>query len=583
MRLRAIVLGSAFVLCGCDKGTEDAEPKKESKEAKADADAKKEDGASEGKADKPASDTKADDSKEEPTAVAGDCPEKIEGKIEADLVIGKDCVNVPVSGNVRVDGVTLTIEPGASLAFAPGAELSVGYYETAKLIVNGTAEAQVTFTTSGDKAAGVWKGVRLHSKAARSSISGLVVEYAGEAKEGGIYVDAEDVTIVDSTVRNCKEAGIVATKRASFASLERNRLTATDKVGMRMPASVVGGIGAGNELDEDARVHVQRGTVEEDVTWRAMGVPYLVVGEVRIDGKEGVRAQVKIEAGASFAFSGDARFAVGYYAEGALVAKGTTDAPITFEASTRKEAGEWRGIAVHSKGEVELENVTISHGGKKDREGALYLDNGSRGSLNAVTFDTNAVGVVMRGKDGEVKKFDNVTFKATPVAIELPPRLFGSLGPANVYEGSPRIAVTSGGVDVDSTWNPQKGAKVELTGKLSIDKAKVQLGAGFEAAVGDGVGIDVGYYDTGTLEAKGTAAAPVVLRGVREEAGSWKTLTFHTKARAIDLQNFRLEHASDPGIKFKKGAQGKVEAVTCKTCAGEAIVADDPASVEGVE
>ena len=41
-------------------------------------------------------------------------------------------------------------------------------------------------------------------------------------------------------------------------------------------------------------------------------------------------------------------------------------------------------------------------------------------------------------------------------------------------------------------------------------------------------------------------------------------------------------HASDPGVHFKKTAKGKVANVTCDTCAGEAVKADDPATVDGV-
>ena len=65
-------------------------------------------------------------------------------------IIRKECGAVPVTGTYRVDGGSLTLEAGASLAFADGAEISVGYYEPAKLIVQGTKEEPVVFTSSGE-------------------------------------------------------------------------------------------------------------------------------------------------------------------------------------------------------------------------------------------------------------------------------------------------------------------------------------------------------------------------------------------------------------------------------------------------
>src|SRR5262245_55760209 len=98
-----------------------------------------------------------------------DCPPSLAGAETVSRVITKDCGVVPVTADYSIDGATLTLEAGATLAFAEGAELSVGYYEAAKLVVKGTAEAPVTFTTSADKVPGVWKGVRLHAKDRKST------------------------------------------------------------------------------------------------------------------------------------------------------------------------------------------------------------------------------------------------------------------------------------------------------------------------------------------------------------------------------------------------------------------------------
>ncbi|MEM6292040.1 MAG: hypothetical protein AAGA54_12270 [Myxococcota bacterium] len=103
MKLRAAVC--LCLLAGCDDAKE-AEPAKS--ETKADV---KEEAKAEEKAEpKAEGDAKAEPKAEEPKADApAECPKELKGKQEGDLVIGKACGTVPVSGTYRVDGGTLTL------------------------------------------------------------------------------------------------------------------------------------------------------------------------------------------------------------------------------------------------------------------------------------------------------------------------------------------------------------------------------------------------------------------------------------------------------------------------------------------
>ncbi|MBV1860795.1 MAG: hypothetical protein KUG77_20440, partial [Nannocystaceae bacterium] len=325
--------------------------------------AKKEAGASDKAAskadegDKPRDDAKsgaADDEKkaDAPGAAASkECPKELKGAQEGDLVITKACGVVPVTATYKVGGGTLTLEAGVTLAFADGAELQVGYYEPGKLIVQGTQAAPVTMTSKGDKAAGVWKGVRLYEKAARSSISGLVIEYAGEEKEGALKVDAPDVHIEQSTFQHLKGAGIVAGREASFAAFADNSFTDVGKVAIRLPASVVGGLGIGNTYGDAARIAVPGGNISDDAHWMAQGVAILVGGEIKVSGKDGARAKLSLDPGVRLEFGGSGRLVAGYYGEATLEARGTKDKPIVFASSDREEAGAWRAVVIAGKGE----------------------------------------------------------------------------------------------------------------------------------------------------------------------------------------------------------------------------------------
>src|SRR5262249_26298786 len=138
-----------------------------------------------------------------------ECPKSLDGSESVNRVITKACGVVPVTGDYHINNGTLTLEAGATLAFKEGTKLNVGYNDTAKLIVKGTADAPVTFTTSGDKVSGVWNGVTLHEHADRSTIDHLIVEFAGPDSGEAVHIDAQDVVWTNSTIRGVKGAGLV--------------------------------------------------------------------------------------------------------------------------------------------------------------------------------------------------------------------------------------------------------------------------------------------------------------------------------------------------------------------------------------
>jgi hypothetical protein len=97
----------------------------------------------------------------------------------------------------------------------------------------------------------------------------------------------------------------------------------------------------------------------------------------------------------------------------------------------------------------------------------------------------------------------------------------------------------------------------------------------------DGVKIDVGYSDHGSIEAQGTAESPIVFRGARDEVGSWDSLIFHSKATANVLEHVQLVNAGGKaGLVFKRKSGGKLVSVTCEKCEGAAIDAHKDAKVE---
>lgn len=522
----------------------------------------------------------SDATKDQSAATNTKCPELLKGSQKGDLTITKACGAVPVSGSYRVDEGTLTLEAGTTLAFEDGAELSVGYYGSAKLIVQGTKDAPVTLTSKGDNAAGVWKGIRLHNKAARSTLHGLQLEYAGDDKFGGLYVNAPDVEVSASTVQHISGAGVVSGKDASFASFTDNTFTDVGKVAIRLPPNVVAGLGAGNTYSDAQRIVVTAGSISGDAQWLTQDAIIQVGGDVRVDGEDGTRAKLSLAPGARLEFASSARLIVGYYGDATFEARGTSEKPISFNSADRQEPGAWKGITVAGKGEGFVEHAQFRHGGKEEADGVLHAEASAHLSVKNVTFESNAHGVVLQGKDISLDAFEGNTFKTTPAAITLNAATVGSLGSGNTYADAAVVTIDAGTVDKDARWELQTGAKVLMDGRLQVTGARLTLPAGFQMAFKDGTEMVVGYYDPAALIVEGTAEAPVVLSGQRDEAGAWKGLSLAGKSAGSQIRHLTLENAADPAVKLNKSAAGTIEGLKCERCAGEAIAKPDGSTFE---
>ncbi|MCP4684703.1 MAG: hypothetical protein GY867_04565, partial [bacterium] len=120
--------------------------------------------------------------------------------------------------------VTLTIEAGVAVRFAPGAGLTIGkpYYSNnpshnygyyGALSAKGTTDAPITFTSNADgPAPGDWKGIYIghHAKDDHTIVEFCVVEYGGAVNNANIRLYHAKPVIRYSTIRNSSHAGILA-------------------------------------------------------------------------------------------------------------------------------------------------------------------------------------------------------------------------------------------------------------------------------------------------------------------------------------------------------------------------------------
>lgn len=516
-----------------------------------------------------------------PADAIKDCPESLQGKDEVSRVITKACGTVPVTGTYKMEGGTLFLEPGAKLAFADGAVMQVGYSAPSKLVIRGTQAEPVTLTASGDKVPGVWKGVEIHGKGARSSIQHAVIEWAGKGDQA-LLVAAEDVTVEGLTVRGAKELAVKVDAQGSLAKFDGNTFeeVASHQI-VRIPPARAGAIGRANKWPADGVVQVVAGHVDRDVTWADIGAPWHVTGKIKVHGEAGNRVSLEIEAGNELGFDGDAKVEVGYSGEGTLVVAGTKDAPVVLRSDERQEPGAWRGLEIHGKGEAEITGAVFRHAGKDGDRGALYADGEAQVSMSESTFEECAVGVVIKHKKVDIRKFEKNTFEGTPKAAILGAPHFGKLAGDNTYEGESTIQIERGTLEEDATWALQPGARVELGGRLQVAGGRLVVAAGTTLHVADGTQIDVGQGHTGGLELVGTAEAPITLLGQRDDAGAWTGIVFYGQAHGNKLEHVELRNAGGKAaVEFHNESDGTIEGLSCDKCSAPALTWSCKAKVE---
>ncbi|MCE9575804.1 MAG: hypothetical protein K8W52_21825 [Deltaproteobacteria bacterium] len=486
-----------------------------------------------------------------------DCPKTLTGNDTGlDRTIKKECGTVVVDGDYSVEG-QLTIEAGVKLEFRPGASMNVGYNTPTKLIIKGTAQEPVTFTSGGDKVAAAWKGVHLYANAARSTIDGLVLEF-GDNGQGALLIDAIDVAITNTTIRDAKEFGLYVGNEGSITGGTGLTFERAGKIAASFPANGIGGLGAGNTF-KDGFVQIRPGVVDTDATWKNPGAYYLVEGGVDVNGKN-TRSTLTIEAGAEFRFKPDGYLEVGYNTAAAVVVKGTKDKPVVLRGDAD---GEWRGIGTQANGELTIEGATVTGGGQDDDHGAVYAKAGTL-TVKDVAFAKNKIGLTATA-DAKLKAVTGASFDGK--AWKLAPDQIGALDGTNTYAAGAIGEIINGTVAHDQTWVAQAGAEVHVSGDVGVEGGTLTIGPGVELRF-DNCQLQAGYGAKGTLKIVGSADKPVVLRGLRDEKDAWTGVVFNASSNDNVIENAQIKDVSgDTAVTVHGAIKADLKNVTFKRVA----------------
>ncbi len=242
-----------------------------------------------------------------------------------------------------------------------------------------------------------------------------------------------------------------------------------------------------------------------------------------------VRANLIIEPGVVIAFTPDSGLNF-FETVSSIHAVGTADKPIIL-TGTQTTRGSWRGLFVDSANAANImEYVTVSYGG-----GQAFNSNGDRGNIivyadaaltlkNCAIIQSETSGLNAVYPNANITLQNNIfTGNANPLLIN------------TVYATQTSATDNYAGNDLDrvllynysaefqtpSVWKninvPYRvttlyGTQVNARGELTIEPGVI-----IEMAAGTSFNI----RDTGGLKMVGTAALPIIIRGVNDVPGAW--------------------------------------------------------------
>ena len=313
--------------------------------------------------------------------------------------------DVCASGVVVNAGVTLTVEPGATVQFtaASGNKL----YVIGTLKAKGTAALPITFT-GNTASTGSWGGISISGSMAAPAVASLdnvVLDFGGTAGTYGaaIYVDQASITIDHSVIENSAGNGIYTTQNTNL-SINNTSFTGNGQNALQLNSYsgdlLMTGLSASGNGTNAVRL---AGTtiMPGQRRWMYPGIPYVVDSPV-----SNVAGDVlTIDPGNTLQFTTNGLLGIG----GHLIALGTATEPIVM-TGLPQTIGIWRGIVVNGgtfQAGAQLDYVTLEYGGNDIHGANIEVADGTfsirnsiiRYSLNdGVKVDPKAGGSIMESQ-----------------------------------------------------------------------------------------------------------------------------------------------------------------------------------------
>jgi hypothetical protein len=296
--------------------------------------------------------------------------------------------------------------------FRTGAGIIIGQGSGGELIAVGKSDTLIQFTSdSSAPSPGNWTGIAFHAATVPTTrLSYCRLDYGGVSSGGALVANPGAQFSVDHcTIMHSAGSGLFCEGDGHPTDFTDNSVTGNQNYPVRVKAEYIRSIGAGNVLtgnapDMDAIFVVGSG-VTASATWRNLGVPYLLNGDVSIG--DASQPVVTVEPGTTIKLGLNTTITVGYnLLPGALKADATGGQQILFtSASATPHRGDWVYINFDLgtiDSESKLKNCVIKLGGRNGSDGEIYLYNANP-EISGCAVDSSAgYGIYLEGDPGEL-------------------------------------------------------------------------------------------------------------------------------------------------------------------------------------
>ena len=462
-----------------------------------------------------------------------------------------------ITDNIRVNDARLVIQPGTEIRFDQGAGLRID--SDGILEADGTVDEPILFTATS-QSRGWWDGLYfVGTTHPHNLLNHVIIEYGGgDAQHSStepanltisrsLSGNAASVTLTNSILRHSGGFGLFLHANGSMPESGPNIYTENADGPAAVDAARLNYLNhissfSGNDNGNNV-VRVIGNTVEGNVRWQSLDVPYFVTGDVTVSDSE-----FTIDPGATFYFDAETGFRLRSGAEFTIT--GTQEDPITFTAS-EQTPGWWNGVWVVATTHPNnvMEHVIIEYGGREEfhsstnpanltvsrslssnaasltlknsvlRNGAglgLYLhDNGSLPNSMANTMTGNAGGPAMAFTSG-AHYFDAASS-------------FSGNGANNF------VWIEGNTLDESVTWQALV-VPYGMMGDSRVEDNDFAIEPGARLYFDLNSGLDLRGDISFTI--KGTPEDPIVFTGMEKSAGWWKGI-FITESQQ---PNNEMEH-----------------------------------------
>jgi hypothetical protein len=280
---------------------------------------------------------------------------------------------IKVCGDLYVQS-TLTFSPGVTVLMCEGASITVD--------VNGSLSSvgtdQKPITIKGNTSTkGYWAQITFKSNNPNNKLVHTTVKDGGSYWYhlfSSVYVETgAQVTVTNSTINNSKEIGLYIDNGASLTSFSNNIFSNNGTFGLKISASNVQKLDIASNYNQSNGVNyigVIDNTINNNHTWLATPVPYLLEQGLVINGNLTLNPNVKIKV--------EANQSIEIYSTGSMNASGTAANPISIEGKVATN-GYWYGIFYSSNNT----NNVLLHTTVKDAGGYWYYDFSTIGINNS--------------------------------------------------------------------------------------------------------------------------------------------------------------------------------------------------------